>query len=87
SWDELNEDQQKALLAAGKVAEEYFLGEAKSLDDKLVEAYSNAGVEVVEMSGDDYDQWLAIAKETSYKNFAEKVDGGQALIDKALAVE
>ncbi|WP_289032936.1 TRAP transporter substrate-binding protein DctP [uncultured Roseibium sp.] len=87
SWDELNEDQQKALLAAGKVAEDYFLGEAKSLDDKLVEAYSNAGVEVVEMSGDDYDQWLAIAKETSYKNFAEKVDGGQALIDKALAVE
>ena len=30
---------------------------------------------------------LAIAKETSYKNFAEKVEGGQQLIDKALAVE
>ncbi len=87
SWDKLNKDQQEALLAAGKVAEEYFLGEAKGLDDKLVKAYEDAGVEVVEMSGDDYNSWLAIAKETSYKNFAEKVDGGQALIDKALAVE
>ena len=34
----------------------------------------------------DYDKWLAIAKETSYKEFSS-VEGGQALIDKALAVE
>lgn len=87
SWDKLSKEQQDALLAAGKVAENYFLGEAKGLDDKLVEAYTSAGVEVVEMSGDDYEAWLAIAKDTSYKNFAEKVEGGQALIDKALAVE
>lgn len=87
SWDELNEDQRTALLAAAKVAENYFLGEAKGLDDKLVAAYEKAGVEVVEMSADDYNNWLAIAQDTSYKTFAEKVDGGQALIDKALAVE
>lgn len=87
SWDELNEDQRTALTAAAKVAENYFLGEAKGLDDKLVAAYEKAGVEVVEMSSDDYNNWLAIAQDTSYKIFAEKVDGGQALIDKALAVE
>ena len=87
SWDELNEDQRTALQAAAKVAENYFLGEAKGLDDKLVAAYEKAGVEVVEMSADDYNNWLAIAQDTSYKTFAEKVDGGQALIDKALAVE
>ncbi len=87
TWDKLNEAQQKALMDAGKVAEEYFVGEAKGLDDKLVEAYKKAGVEVVEMSKDDYDAWLATAKESSYKNFAEKVEGGQELIDKALAVE
>ena len=36
---------------------------------------------------EDYDAWLAIAKETSYKNFAEKVEAAQKLIDEALAVE
>ncbi|MEJ8473233.1 TRAP transporter substrate-binding protein DctP [Roseibium algae] len=87
SWDKLNKEQQDALMAAAKVAEDYFVGEAKGLDDKLVEAYSDAGVEVVEMSGDDYQAWLDIAKETSYKAFAEKVEGGQELIDKALAVQ
>jgi TRAP-type transport system periplasmic protein len=87
SWDELNADQQKAMMAAAKVAEDYFVGEAKKLDDKLVDAYAKAGVEIVEMSGDDYKAWLEIAKATSYKNFAEKVPGGDALIEKALAVE
>lgn len=87
SFERLNEDQQKALLAAGEKAEEYFAGEAKKLDDELIEVYKKAGVEVTEMSKENYDAWLAIAKETSYKNFAEKVPNGQKLIDDALAVQ
>jgi TRAP-type C4-dicarboxylate transport system substrate-binding protein len=87
SWDKLNKEQQDALLAAGKKAEEYFLGEAKKPDETLIEAFKKAGVEVVAMSPEDYQAWLAIAKETSYKSFAEKVPNGQELIDKALAVE
>lgn len=31
--------------------------------------------------------WLTIAQETSYKHFADEVDGGKDLIDQALAVE
>jgi TRAP-type C4-dicarboxylate transport system substrate-binding protein len=53
----------------------------------MIEAFKKAGVEVVSMSPEDYQAWLAIAKETSYKNFAEKVPNGKELIDKALAVE
>ncbi|WP_206453964.1 TRAP transporter substrate-binding protein [Aurantimonas marina] len=87
SFERLNEDQQKALLAAGEKAEEYFAGEAKKLDGELIEVYKKAGVEVTEMSKENYDAWLAIAKETSYKNFAEKVPNGQKLIDDALAVQ
>lgn len=87
SWDKMNEAQQAALMAAGKVAQDYFVGEAKGLDAKLVDAYKKAGVEIVEMSPEDYKAWLAIAQQTSYANFAEKVPGGEALIKKALAVE
>jgi hypothetical protein len=39
------------------------------------------------MTKADFDAWLAIAKKTSYKNFADKVPGGQKLIDQALAVK
>lgn len=87
SWDKLNKEQQDALMAAGQVAEDYFVGEAKKLDEKLVETFKKAGVEVVEMTPENYNAWLEIAKQTSYKLFAEKVEGGAELIDKALAVK
>ncbi|GAB4391060.1 MAG: TRAP transporter substrate-binding protein DctP [Kiloniellaceae bacterium] len=87
SWDRLNEEQQQALMAAGKKAEEYMTEQAKGLDQKLVDAYKKAGVEVVKMSAEDAAAWRAIAQETSYKTFSEEVPGGKELIEKALAVE
>ncbi|MCP5371522.1 MAG: TRAP transporter substrate-binding protein DctP [Hyphomicrobiales bacterium] len=87
SWDKLNKQQQDALMAAGKKAEDYMTGQAKGLDDKLVATFKKAGVEVVTMTGDEAAAWRAIADKTSYKIFSEKVPGGKELIEKALAVE
>ncbi|HEY9538528.1 MAG TPA: TRAP transporter substrate-binding protein DctP [Kiloniellaceae bacterium] len=87
SWDDLSDEQQKALTAASQKAEDYMTEQAKLLDDKAVDVFEKAGVEVVSMSAEDAAAWRAIAQETSYKIFAEKVPGGQELIEKALAVE
>lgn len=87
SWDKLDKKQQAALLAAGKKSEEYFFGEAKKLDDKMVEVFKKAGVKVVTMNADQYMAWRKIADNTSYKEFAEKVPGGKELLDKALSVK
>ena len=40
-----------------------------------------------EASPEQQAKWIAIAKDSSYKNFSEKVPGGKELIEKALAVE
>ncbi len=87
SFDKLSKEQQDAIMAAGQAAEDFFFAAAKGLDDKLVEAYKKAGVEVVTMSAEQAAAWRDIANETSYKSFAEKVPGGKELIEKALAVE
>ena len=87
SWEGLSEEQQQALTAAAEEAEAFFAAEAAGLDQQMVEVFQENGVEVVSMSEEDYNAWLEIAKETSYKNFAENVPNGQALIDAALAVE
>ena len=87
SYDRLKPEQQKVIIHAAHRARKYFFGEAKKLDDEMVEQFKKSGVEIVEMSKENYDAWLAIAKESSYKEFAAKVPNGQALIDKALAVE
>lgn len=86
-FERLSEEQQQALRDAGQAAEDWFAEQAAGLDSKMIEEFEKAGVEVAEMSLEDYEAWLAIAKETSYKTFAEEVDGGQELIDQALAVE
>lgn len=83
----LTPEQQAAVLAAGKKAEAYFDAEVRKGDQLMIDTYKKAGVEVVEMSKADYDAWLAVAKESAYKNFAAKVPNGAALIEKALAVE
>lgn len=87
SWDKLNPAQQKALMDASKKAEAYFAKESKGLDDKLVEEFKKAGVQVVELSDAEAQAWRDVAQKTSYKTFADKVPGGKELIEKALAVK
>jgi TRAP-type C4-dicarboxylate transport system substrate-binding protein len=87
SWNKLNDAQKKALTAASKKAEDYFEGESKKLDDKMVETFKANKVEVVTMTDAEADAWRAVAQKTSYKNFAEKVPGGKELIEKALSVK
>jgi len=87
TFEGLNEAQQTALLEASAKAELFYLEEAKKQDAASVEVFKNAGVEIAEMSSADFEEWRALAQETSYKAFVEEVPDGQALLDMALAVE
>ncbi len=87
SFDKLSDEQKKALMAAGQVAEDWFAEKAAGLDSTMEETFKKAGVEVVKMNAEQAAKWREIANGTSYKSFAEKVKGGKQLIDKALAVQ
>jgi TRAP-type C4-dicarboxylate transport system substrate-binding protein len=87
TWDGLDKKQQDALRAAAKKAEDYFAGEAQKLDDKAVETFKKAGVQVVTMNAEQFSAWKKLADRTAYKQFAENVPGGKELLDKALSVK
>ncbi len=87
TWNKLNEEQRQAFIAAGQKAEDFFFEEAKKLDQKMIDVFTKAGVEVVEMSGEEFDAWLDVAKKSAYKKFSENVEGGAELIELALSVE
>ena len=87
SFDRLNDAQKKAIVAAGKKSEDYFVSEAKKLDDELEVTFKKAGVQVAHMTPEQAAQWRDVAQKSSYKTFAEKVPGGKELIEKALAVQ
>ncbi|AEI92752.1 TRAP transporter subunit DctP [Roseobacter litoralis Och 149] len=87
TFDGLNEAQQAALLAGAEKAEAFYLAEAKKQDAASVDVFKAAGVEIAEMSTEDFEAWRALAQETSYKAFVDEVPDGQALLDMALSVE
>lgn len=87
AFDGLNEDQQAALLAASEKAQAFYLEEAKKEDAESAKVFADAGVEIAEMSAEDFDKWRALAQETSYKAFVDETPNGQKLLDLALSVE
>ena len=87
SFAKLNKAQQDALIAAGKVSEAYFDRETKVMDEQMVDAFRKAGIEVVTMTAAEYDAWVKVAQDSSYKRFASEVSDGRKLIDAALAVK
>ncbi|MEY8800630.1 TRAP transporter substrate-binding protein DctP [Leisingera sp. XS_AS12] len=87
TFDGLTEDQQNALRDAAEKAQAYYLEEAKKQDAASAEVFAEAGVEIAEMSAEDFEAWRKLAMETSYKKFVEEVADGQKLLDLALAVE
>ena len=87
SFDKLNPKQKEAILAAGKKAEDYISKESANLDSEMEKVFKEKGVQIHQMTEADFNAWIALAKKTSYKKFAEKVKGGDQLIAKALAVK
>ncbi|MEO0633827.1 MAG: TRAP transporter substrate-binding protein DctP, partial [Pseudomonadota bacterium] len=87
AFDGLTADQQAALMAAAEKAEAFYLEEAKKQDANSAKVFADNGVEIAQMSREEFDAWRALAQETSYKKFVEETPGGQDLLDLALSVE
>ncbi len=85
TWNRLTPDQQKIFLDVAEWMHENWIYENfRGLVDNLIKAYTKAGVQIHYMSKAEFDQWLKFAQQTSWKNFAQTVDGGQQLLDMAL---
>ncbi|MEL7279672.1 MAG: TRAP transporter substrate-binding protein DctP [Pseudomonadota bacterium] len=87
TFEGLTEAQQAAILAGAEKAEAFYLEEAKKQDAASAEVFAEAGVEIANMTQEEFDAWRALAQETSYKKFVEETPDGQALLDLALSVE
>lgn len=87
TFDGLNEAQQQAVLDASAEAEAFYLAEAKKEDAASVEVFREAGVEIAEMTQEEFNAWRDVAQKSSYASFVKDLPDGQALLDMALAVE
>ncbi len=85
TWNRLTPEQQKIFQ---EVAEWMYVNwipqNFKGLVGNLIDAYSKAGVQLHYMTQDEFNEWLAFAQKTAWKDFADNVEGGQELLDLAL---
>ena len=86
-WDKLTPAQQKIFEEAAAKSDEYFLGLQRDAVDKMEEAYKKAGAKVHEMTQAEYEQWVALAKDTAWKEYAGKSATAKDLLDALLAVK
>lgn len=85
TWNRLTAEQQKAFTeAADWMHTNWIVKNFKTLVEKLIAAYTKAGVDIHYMTQAEFDQWLDYAQETAWKEYAESVEGGQELLDLAL---
>ena len=84
---QLTPAQQKIFEEAAAKADEYFLGLQRDAVDKMEEAYKKAGAKVHEMTQAEYEQWVALAKDTAWKEYAGKSATAKDLLDALLAVK
>jgi len=87
TFEGLTDAQQAALLEGAAKAEAFYLEEAKKQDANSVRVFQDAGVQIKNMTADEFQAWQNLAKETSYKAFVEDYPEGQRFLDLALAVE
>lgn len=87
SYDKLNDAQKKALADAAVKAEAYYDKEARKQDQESVDVFKKNGVEIANLTAEDFKAWQDIAKKTSYAKFVKETPGGQELLDLALSVK
>jgi TRAP-type C4-dicarboxylate transport system substrate-binding protein len=87
TFSRLDKKQQEVLRQAGWKSQDFFAKEAKKLDDQMVKVFKDHNVEVVTLSPAEYDEWIKVARRSSYAEFAKEVPDGQKLIDEAFSAK
>jgi TRAP-type transport system periplasmic protein len=82
-FDSLPKDQRDALMAAGVEMEKFGFDQAKEDDKTAALAYARAGSKVTDIDAAVVDKWRAIARDSAWKDYAEKNESCAALLRAA----
>jgi TRAP-type C4-dicarboxylate transport system substrate-binding protein len=82
-FDALSKSQQDAIMALGAELEEFGTKEAMADDQKVADVYAKKGAKVFDMDDAIVDKWRAIARNTAWKDYAQKSSLSAELIKLA----
>jgi TRAP-type C4-dicarboxylate transport system substrate-binding protein len=85
-FDKLPKDQQQLIMAVGTEMEKFGMEEAKADDIAVAQHYAKAGATIHEMTDDALKQWVAIARDTAWKDYAGRSENCARLLKLAQQV-
>src|SRR5499427_6470812 len=71
-FDAMPKPQQDTIMALGAELEQFGTKEAMADDQKVAEVYSKKGAKVADLDEATVDKWRAIARDTAWKDYAQK---------------
>jgi TRAP-type C4-dicarboxylate transport system substrate-binding protein len=82
-FDKLPKDQQTLIMTIGGEMEKFALDGARADDAQVADAYIKAGAKVHDLTDDALAKWVALAKTSAWKDYAEKNEGSARLLKLA----
>lgn len=82
-FDSLPADQRTVLEQVGLEMEDFGYKAAQGDDDRIAGIYGKAGVATADMTADAVKRWTEIARETAWKDFADRTKDGARLLKLA----
>ena len=86
-FGKLPADQQKAIMDVGREMEKFAMDAAKADDQMVAQVYGKAGAKVADLSDEAVEKWRALARESSWKDFAGRSESCARLIKLAEEVK
>jgi TRAP-type C4-dicarboxylate transport system substrate-binding protein len=83
TFDALSKDQQEAIMKLGVELEQFGTNEAIADDKTVAEVYAKKGAKVLDLDEKIVDKWRAIARDTAWKDYAQKTPLSAELIKLA----
>jgi TRAP-type C4-dicarboxylate transport system substrate-binding protein len=71
-FDALPKDQQSAIMALGPDLEKFGTQEAMNDDQSVADVYAKKGAKVADLDEKIVDKWRSIARDTAWKDYAQK---------------
>jgi TRAP-type transport system periplasmic protein len=86
-FDALPKDQQEAIMKLGAELEKFGTDEAMADDKGVADVYGKKGAKVADLDEKIVDKWRAIARETAWKDYAQKTALSADLLKLAEGVQ
>jgi TRAP-type C4-dicarboxylate transport system substrate-binding protein len=82
-FDKLPKDQQALIMTVGAEMEKFALEGARADDAQVADAYIKAGAKVYDLPDAALAKWVALARTSAWKDYAEKNEGSARLLKLA----